>query len=138
MHSSRGSSLKKKSVAVSTRAFKGDKQMIVADLVALTRLRGFERARPAQLSGGMAQRVALARALANQVEILLMDESFGALVAFTRMEMQEESVRIVKAQRVSMVFVTHHIDEALYVGDRVAIMSAHPGELRRVIPVSVR
>ena len=120
------------------RGFKGDKQMLVADLVALTRLQGFERARPAQLSGGMAQRVTLARALANQVEILLMDESFGALDAFTRMEMQGEIVRIVKAQRVTTVFVTHHIDDALYVGDRVAIMSAHPGELRRVIPVSAR
>ena len=119
------------------RRFKGDKQVIVADLVALTRLQGFERARPAQLSGGMAQRVALARALANQVEILLMDEPFGALDAFTRMEMQEEIVRIVKAQRVTTVFVTHDIDEALYVGDRVAIMSAHPGELRRVIPVPI-
>ncbi len=119
------------------RGFKGDKQMIVADLVALTRLQGFERARPAQLSGGMAQRVALARALANQVEILLMDEPFGALDAFTRMEMQEEIVRIVKAQRVTTVFVTHDIDEALFVGDRVAIMSAHPGELRRVIPVPI-
>ena len=119
------------------RRFKGDKQTIVADLVALTRLQGFERARPAQLSGGMAQRVALARALANQVEILLMDEPFGALDAFTRMEMQEEIVRIVKAQRVTTVFVTHDIDEALYVGDRVAIMSAHPGELRRIIPVPI-
>lgn len=106
--------------------------------MALTRLQGLERARPAQLSGGMAQRVALARALANQVEILLMDEPFGALDAFTRMEMQDEIVRIVKAQRVTTVLVTHHIDEALYVGDRVAIMSAHPGELRRVISVSVR
>lgn len=119
------------------RGFKGDKQSIVADLVALTRLQGFERARPAQLSGGMAQRVALARALANQVKILLMDEPFGALDAFTRMEMQEEIVRIVKAQGVTTVFVTHDIDEALFVGDRVAIMSAHPGELRRVIPVPI-
>ncbi len=117
------------------RGFKGDKETIVADLVALTRLGGFERAWPAQLSGGMAQRVALARALANQVEILLMDEPFGALDAFTRMEMQEEIVRIVKAQQVTTLFVTHDIDEALYVGDRVAIMCAHPGELRRVIPV---
>ena len=120
------------------RGFKGDKQMIVADLVALTRLQGFERARPVQLSGGMAQRVTLARALATQVEKLLMDDSFGALDAFTRMEMQGEIVRIVIAQRATTVFVTHDIDEALYVGDRVAIMSAHPGELRRVIPVSVR
>jgi ABC-type nitrate/sulfonate/bicarbonate transport system ATPase subunit len=119
------------------RGFKGDKKTIVSDLVSLTRLQGFERARPAQLSGGMAQRVALARALANQVEILLMDEPFGALDAFTRMEMQEEIVRIVKAQRVTTVFVTHDIDEALYVGDRVAIMSAHPGELRQVIPVPI-
>ena len=119
------------------RGFKGDRHAIVADLVALTRLQGFERARPSQLSGGMAQRVALARALANQVEILLMDEPFGALDAFTRMEMQEEIVRIVKAQRVTTVFVTHDIDEALFVGDRVAIMSAHPGELRRVIPVPI-
>ena len=119
------------------RRYKGDRRGIVADLVALTRLRGFERARPSQLSGGMAQRVALARALANQVEILLMDEPFGALDAFTRMEMQEEIVRIVKAQGVTTVFVTHDIDEALYVGDRVAIMSAHPGELRRVIEVPI-
>lgn len=119
------------------RGYKGDKQGIVAELVALTRLRGFERARPAQLSGGMAQRVALARALANEVEILLMDEPFGALDAFTRMEMQEEIVRIVKSQGLTTVFVTHDIDEALYVGDRVAIMCAHPGELRRLIPVPI-
>lgn len=97
------------------------------DLVGLT---GFENSYPHQLSGGMKQRVAIARALAMQPRVLLMDEPFAALDALTRRRMQEELLALWEELRFTLVFVTHSIEEALVVGNRIAILSPHPGRVR--------
>ncbi len=105
--------------------------------IALVRLTGFERAYPKELSGGMLQRVALARALANDPEILLMDEPFGALDAQTRASMQELLLSVWEASGQTILFVTHDIDEALYLGDRVFVMTARPGRLGETVEVPI-
>ncbi|QKY06272.1 ABC transporter ATP-binding protein [Janthinobacterium lividum] len=93
-------------------------------------LAGFEDAHPHTLSGGMKQRVAIARALAMQPEVLLMDEPFAALDALTRRKMQEELSRLWEELRFTLVFVTHSIEEALVVGNRILLLSPHPGRVR--------
>ncbi len=93
-------------------------------LLELTGLKGFERAYPAQLSGGMQQRAALARALAYEPEYLLMDEPFAALDFFTRKQMQEELLKIYQAEKKGVLFVTHSIDEALAIGTKIVILEA--------------
>ncbi|MEW6579122.1 MAG: ABC transporter ATP-binding protein [Chloroflexota bacterium] len=107
------------------------------ELIELVRLGGFERKYPRELSGGMQQRVAIARALANDPDILLMDEPFGALDELTRSEMQLELLRIWEARKKTVVFVTHSIMEALYLSDRVVVLSPHPGRLRAEVAVSL-
>jgi len=102
------------------------------DLVGLT---GFENHYPYQLSGGMQQRVGLVRALAIDPDILLMDEPFAALDAQTREVLQEELLRIMQDERKTMVFITHSIDEAILLGDRIAVMSARPGRIKEVLDV---
>jgi NitT/TauT family transport system ATP-binding protein len=99
---------------------------IVAENVRLVGLEGFEQYQPHQLSGGMRQRVQIARVLANDPGILLMDEPFGALDAQTREIMQQELSRIWDSRKKTVVFITHDIDEALILGDRIAIMTAGP------------
>jgi ABC-type nitrate/sulfonate/bicarbonate transport system ATPase subunit len=101
-------------------------------------LTGFESHYPKQLSGGMQQRTALARALANEPRILLMDEPFGALDHQTRELMQELLLGIWEAQRKTVLFVTHDIDEAVFMGSRVVVMSARPGRIKldRVVPIA--
>lgn len=102
----------------------------------LVGLKGFENSYPAQLSGGMSQRAAIARGLVNDPDILLLDEPFGALDALTRIQMQREILRIQEKQGTTMIMVTHDIDEAIYLGDRIVVMSARPGEIKEIINVN--
>lgn len=104
------------------------------DLVGLSK---FENSYPHQLSGGMKQRVAIARALANQPRILLMDEPFGALDAQTRAKMQSYLMEIWKNIDVTILFITHDLDEAVYLADRILVLKAHPGEVQELIEVPV-
>lgn len=101
----------------------------VAELLALVGLSGVSQARPRELSGGMAQRVALARALANDPDVLLLDEPLGALDVRTRLELQDELARILVAKGLTALVVTHDFDEALVLGDRVLILSGSPGRV---------
>jgi NitT/TauT family transport system ATP-binding protein len=105
--------------------------------VTLIGLTGFEKSYPHQLSGGMQQRAGLARAMAINPAVLLMDEPFGALDAQTRELMQEELLRILETEKKTMIFVTHSIDEAILLGDRVAMMSRRPGRIREVLEVDI-
>jgi sulfonate transport system ATP-binding protein len=109
----------------------------VDEHIDLVGLNGFEHAYPHQLSGGMAQRASIARALANRPKALLLDEPFGALDALTKIQMQQEVLRIWQAEKATMVLVTHDIDEAVFLGDRVVIMSNRPGTIKKIIPVDL-
>jgi len=100
-------------------------------------LNGFEDAYPKQLSGGMMQHVALARAMANDPEILLMDEPFGALDSQTRLVMQQLLLRVWEHEYKTVLFVTHDIDEAIFLGDRVFVMTARPGRIKEEIAVDL-
>jgi NitT/TauT family transport system ATP-binding protein len=105
--------------------------------IELMSLKGFEKSYPHQLSGGMQQRAGLARALAINPSLLLMDEPFGSLDAQTREMMQEELLRILESETKTMIFVTHSIDEAILLGDRIVIMSRRPGRIREILPVDI-
>ncbi len=103
----------------------------------LVGLKGFERYYPHQISGGMQQRVGIARALSKKPDILLMDEPFGAVDAQTREQLQEELLKIWSRTDTTMVFVTHSIDEALYLSDRVVVMQARPGRIKEEVSVDL-
>lgn len=107
----------------------------VDEFMRLVGLESFASAYPHHLSGGMAQRVALARALINHPKVLLLDEPLGALDAFTRMRMQDEVLRLWQGRRTTILLVTHDIDEAIYMSDRIIIMSPRPGRIERDIEV---
>ena len=104
------------------------------DLVGLEK---FSESYPDQLSGGMKQRVAIARALANKPRILLMDEPYGALDAQTRSRMQSYLLQIWHNIDITVLFITHDLDEAIYLADRILVLKAHPGEVQEVIEVPV-
>ena len=120
------------------RGLDTNKEKTFSRFIELMGLKGFEHYYPSELSGGMAQRVAIARALINDPDILLLDEPFGALDAFTRMRLQDEFVRIWEEKRYTTVFVTHDIDEAVYLGTRVVALSRRPGRIARVFNIHLR
>jgi NitT/TauT family transport system ATP-binding protein/sulfonate transport system ATP-binding protein len=112
-----------------------EKQAIVTANIERVNLTGFENAYPHQLSGGMAQRAAIARALVNEPKILLLDEPLGALDALTRLYLQAELQRIWIEHRSTMIMVTHDVEEALFLGDRVVVMQSNPGRIKRIVNV---
>ncbi len=114
---------------------KPERRKLIERAIALMRLEGHESAFPHQLSGGMQQRVAIARAYVLEPDVLLMDEPFGALDAQTRAGMQEELVRIARVNPRTVLFITHSVEEAVYLADRVAIMTTRPGRIKEVIDV---
>ena len=114
-----------------------EKRTEVDEFMRLVGLEAFADAFPHHLSGGMAQRVALARALINHPKVLLLDEPLGALDAFTRMRMQDEVLRLWRAHGTTMLLVTHDIDEAIYMSDRIVIMSQRPGKIEEIRPVEL-
>ena len=100
-------------------------------------LTGFENSYPHQLSGGMNQRASLARALVGHPKVLLLDEPLGALDAFTRMNMQDEILKIWKDQKMTMIMVTHDVDEAVYLSDKVVIMTPRPAKIEQVLDIEL-
>lgn len=109
----------------------------VGQYIHLIGLEGFEKAYPHQISGGMAQRVAIARALINDPAVLLMDEPMGALDSFTRADLQDKLLEIRAQNDATMVLVTHDVDEAIYLSDRIVIMTPRPGRIREVLEVKL-
>ena len=117
-----------------TKEEKKERVKYYIDLVGLT---GFEKALPHQLSGGMQQRVNIARSLINEPKALLLDEPFGALDAFTKINLQNEVLKIWEQKKTTLIIVTHDIDEAVFMGNRVVVMSSKPGVVKKIIPVEL-
>jgi ABC-type nitrate/sulfonate/bicarbonate transport system ATPase subunit len=109
----------------------------VSELIALVGLTGFDKAKPYQLSGGMSQRAAIARALAPRPRILLLDEPLGALDSLTRTRLQNELVRLWEAERITVVMVTHDVEEAVYLSSRVVVMEPRPGRIQSIIDIDL-
>lgn len=116
---------------------KAKKREIARHALALVGLEAFSAAYPHQLSGGMQQRVSIARALVNNPSLLLLDEPFGALDAFTRIQMQNEVLKIWEQEKMTMILVTHDIDEAVTLADRIVFMSPRPGCIKKIIEVPI-
>ncbi len=116
---------------------KSEKKRLVEEHLELVGLAGFARAYPHQLSGGMAQRAGIARGLVNRPNVLFLDEPFGALDAITKARLQDELNDIWARERITMVLVTHDVEEAVYLGDRVVVMSPRPGRIRDIVAVDL-
>lgn len=116
---------------------RAEKKEIVRQHIELVGLSGFEKSYPGQLSGGMAQRAGIARALANNPSLLLLDEPFGALDTFTKITMQRELKRIQRQSKTTMLMVTHDIEEAVYLSDKVIVLSSRPGRIRKIVNVEL-
>lgn len=116
---------------------KREQKEIVQKYIDLVGLNGSEKKKPNELSGGMQQRVAIARGLAVEPEILFMDEPFGALDAITRMKLQDDILEICHRTKKTIVFVTHDIEEAIFLSNRVVIMDANPGRVKAIINISL-
>jgi NitT/TauT family transport system ATP-binding protein len=113
------------------------RRAVVADYIGKVGLQGFARAYPHQLSGGMKQRVAVARAFANDPEVLLMDEPFASLDEQTKIVLQDELLKIWEGSRKTVIFITHSIEEAVVLGDRVVVMTARPGRIKADVLVDL-
>jgi sulfonate transport system ATP-binding protein len=109
----------------------------VEELIEIVRLTGYEKSYPSELSGGMSQRVAIARALIRDPQVLLLDEPFGALDAFTRKHLQDVLIDIWQKKKITMILVTHDIDESIYLGTELAILRANPGQLQKLMQVEL-
>ena len=116
---------------------KKEKKDLVKKHIELVRLNGFENSYPRQLSGGMAQRTGIARALVNNPPVLLLDEPFGALDTFTKINMQQELKRIQRESGTTMILVTHDIDEAVFLADKIIVLSSRPGTIKKTIEVTI-
>jgi NitT/TauT family transport system ATP-binding protein len=114
-----------------------ERRQRIAYYVQLVGLRGFEHSYPRELSGGMKQRLEVARALAVNPDVLYLDEPFGALDSITRLQMRRELLRIWQAEKKTILFVTHDIEESVQLADRVVVMSARPGRIRRIVPIDL-
>ena len=114
---------------------KAERAAIAKKYLELVGLAGYEKRYPKQLSGGQQQRVAIARGLAVDPEIIFMDEPFGALDAITRMKLQEDILRISREEKMTIIFVTHDIEEAVFLADRIVVMMADPGRIKSVVKV---
>lgn len=114
---------------------KEERYKIAEKYIELVGLKGFEKRHPCQLSGGQQQRVAIARGLAVNPDILFMDEPFGALDAITRMKLQDDILKISREEKKTIIFVTHDIEEAVFLADRIVIMMAEPGRIKSIVKV---
>ena len=119
------------------RQSENEKRERIAHYVQMVGLRGFEQSYPRELSGGMKQRLEVARALAVDPDVLYLDEPFGALDSITRLQMRRELLRIWQAEKKTILFVTHDIEESVQLADRVVVLSARPGKIRRVVDIDI-